>query len=161
MSPTLESLESETVVGDALVVEVPAVCPDDRLLAMIRSGVPTRLDFVPVVEAGRPVGFVPITESEMKLMASQFRPILIPDLAPMVERDGQVIAFGLSLTDVNVVLRGNRSGRLLPAALRLLWKVKRERILRSRILLLGVLPEFRGKGIDAVLRDMRKKGQKI
>ncbi len=43
------------------VVEIPAVTTDDRLLTMIRRGLPNRLDFVPVVEEGKPVGFAPIT----------------------------------------------------------------------------------------------------
>ena len=49
-----------TPLGDVLV-EVPVVAPDDRLLAMMRSGAQMRLDFVPVVAEGRPVGFAPIT----------------------------------------------------------------------------------------------------
>ena len=49
------------------------------------------------------------------------------------------------------VLRTNRSGRLLPGILKVLWALKRETIRRARIMLLGVLPEYRGKGIDAVL----------
>ena len=48
-------------IGDALVVDVPPVTSDDRLLTMIRRGLPTRLDFVPVVDDGRPVGLAPIT----------------------------------------------------------------------------------------------------
>jgi len=49
------------------------------------------------------------------------------------------------------VLRHNRSGRMFPAALRLLWALKAKRLRRLRILLLGVVPELRGKGIDALL----------
>ena len=49
-------------IGDALILDIPVVAPGDRLLTIIRRGVPTRLDFVPVVDNGRPVGFVPVTE---------------------------------------------------------------------------------------------------
>lgn len=48
-------------VGDTLLDGIPVVGPDDRLLTMIRRGVATRLDFVPVIDDGRPVGFAPIT----------------------------------------------------------------------------------------------------
>jgi len=48
-------------VGDALILDIPVVTPEDRLLTMIRRGLPTRLDFVPVVDDGKPVGFAPIT----------------------------------------------------------------------------------------------------
>ena len=50
-----------TRIGDAQVPEVPVVAPGDRLLAAIRRGIALRLDFVPVVEDGRPVGLAPIT----------------------------------------------------------------------------------------------------
>ena len=40
---------------------------------------------------------------------------------------------------------------MFPAALKLLWALKTNKIHRCRILLLGVLPEFRGKGVDAAL----------
>ncbi|MFT4511402.1 MAG: putative transcriptional regulator [Planctomycetota bacterium] len=50
-----------TAVGDVLVEDIAMVAPEDRLLTMIRRGAPMRLDFVPVVDDGRPVGFAPIT----------------------------------------------------------------------------------------------------
>jgi hypothetical protein len=96
-------------------------------------------------------GFVPMTEHEIDHLAAQFKPIVIPDLAPIVEKDGVPIAFGLGITDINVVLRRNRGGYLLPVLPRLLWALKRETIRRCRVLLLGVVPEWRGKGLDGVL----------
>ena len=48
-------------VSEGLLVDVPVVAPQDRLLAVIRRGMATRLDFVPVVDDGHPVGFVPVT----------------------------------------------------------------------------------------------------
>jgi GNAT superfamily N-acetyltransferase len=96
-------------------------------------------------------GFVPITESEAAHMARAFRPVVVPEAVPMIEKDGRLVAFALAVPDLNQVLRGNRSGRLLPVALKLLWALRRESINRARILLLGVLPEYRGKGIDAIL----------
>ena len=96
-------------------------------------------------------GFVPLTDHEIDHLAVQFKPVVIPDLVPMAEKDGKVVGFGLTLPDLNVIFRTNRSGRLFPMILRLLWALKTRRINRSRILLLGVVPEFRGKGIDAVL----------
>lgn len=96
-------------------------------------------------------GFVPMTDKEIDHLAEQFKPVVNPDLVPFAEKDGQVIGFGLCLPDFNVIFRKNRSGRLLPAALQLLWALKRRKIPRLRILLLGILPEYRGKGIDAML----------
>jgi GNAT superfamily N-acetyltransferase len=96
-------------------------------------------------------GFVPMTEHEIDHLAEQFKPVVIPELVPMAEKDGQLIGFGITLPDLNVVLRGNRSGRLFPVVLPLLWALKMKRIRRARILLLGIHPSYQGKGIDAML----------
>lgn len=96
-------------------------------------------------------GFVPMTEHEIDHLAEQFKPVVIPELVPMAEKDGKLIGFGIALPDLNVVFRRHRSGRLFPMILDLLWSLKMKRIRRARILLLGVLPEYRGKGIDAML----------
>jgi GNAT superfamily N-acetyltransferase len=96
-------------------------------------------------------GYVPMTQRELEHLAKQFKPVVNPDIIPIAEIDGRPIGFGLAIPNLNEVLRGNRSGRLFPAALELLWKLKRRRITRVRIPLLGVIPEYRGKGIDAML----------
>ena len=96
-------------------------------------------------------GFVPMTGREIDHLAEAFKPVVIPDLVPFVEKDGVPVGFALALPDLNTVFRSNRKGYLLPVLPRLLWSLKRETINRARILLLGVIPELRGKGIDAVL----------
>jgi GNAT superfamily N-acetyltransferase len=96
-------------------------------------------------------GFVPMTDREIEHLAEQFRPVVVPDIIPMAEKDGKVVGFGLALPDLNVVFRGNRNGYLLPVLPKLLWWLKREKIRKARIPLLGILPEYRGRGLDAVL----------
>jgi GNAT superfamily N-acetyltransferase len=96
-------------------------------------------------------GFIPMTDHEIDHLAAQFKPVVVPELVPFVEKDGKVVAFALALPDLNAILRTNRSGRMFPVILKLLWAMKTRKIHRLRILLLGVLPEYRGKGIDAVL----------
>jgi GNAT superfamily N-acetyltransferase len=96
-------------------------------------------------------GFVPMTDHEIEHLADQFRQVAVPDIIPFAEKDGRVVGFGLGLPDLNVVLRTNRNGRLLPVLPRLLWALKRETIRRARIPLLGIIPEYRGRGLDAVL----------
>jgi GNAT superfamily N-acetyltransferase len=96
-------------------------------------------------------GFVPMTEREIDHLAEQFRPVVIPEFVPIAEKDGRIIGFGIALPDLNVVFRKNRSGYLLPVLPRLLWALKRRKIRRARILLLGVVPEYRGKAVDAML----------
>lgn len=96
-------------------------------------------------------GFIPMTDHEIDHLAAQFKPVVVPELVPFVEKDGKVVAFALALPDLNPVFQTNRSGRMFPVIVRLLWALKRRKLTRLRILLLGVLPEYRGRGIDAVL----------
>jgi len=96
-------------------------------------------------------GFVPMSGREIDHIASQFRPIYVPDLIPFAELDGRLVGFGLALPDLNQIFVDNRSGRMFPAALKVLWAVRRRKIRRARILLLGIMPEYRGKGVDAML----------
>ena len=96
-------------------------------------------------------GFVPMTDHEIDHLAKSFKPVVIPDLVPFAEKDGKVIAFGLVLPDLNTALIGNRKGRLLPFLLKTMWLLKTRRLRRCRIILLGILPEWRGKGVDAML----------
>jgi GNAT superfamily N-acetyltransferase len=96
-------------------------------------------------------GFIPLTDHEIDHLAAQFKPVVVPELAPFLEKNGEPIGFALALPDLNVSLRRNRQGRFLPGAIRLLWDLKTRRIHRMRILLLGILPEYRGKGLDALL----------
>jgi GNAT superfamily N-acetyltransferase len=96
-------------------------------------------------------GFVPMTEREIDHLAEQFRPVVIADFVPVAEKDGKTIGFGIALPDLNAILRTNRSGWLLPALPRILWALKMRTLRRARIVLLGVVPEYRGKAIDAML----------
>jgi GNAT superfamily N-acetyltransferase len=96
-------------------------------------------------------GFIPMTEHEIDHLAAQFKPVVVPRLAPFIEKDGQIVGFALALPDLNVAFRKNRRGRFLPGVVRLLWALKRGKIHRMRVMLLGILPEYRGKGLDAVL----------
>ncbi|HTS86925.1 MAG TPA: GNAT family N-acetyltransferase [Gemmatimonadales bacterium] len=97
-------------------------------------------------------GFIPMTDHEIDHLAEQFKPVAIADLVPFAEKDGEVVGFGLALPDLNEVFHRHRSGRLTPALLAdLLFSLRFKRVHRTRILLLGVLPELRGKGVDAML----------
>jgi len=96
-------------------------------------------------------GFIPLTEHEIDHLAVQFKPVVVPELAPFLEKNGEPVGFALALPDLNVSFRRNRRGRFLPGLARLLFDLKTRRIHRMRILLLGILPEYRGRGLDALL----------
>lgn len=95
-------------------------------------------------------GFVPMTDAELDLMADELKLILDPTLAPMiVNEEGEVVAFALAMRDINQITK-EFNGHLFPFNfLQLIFNKKKMNWLR--VLLLGILPEYRGKGLDAVL----------
>lgn len=94
-------------------------------------------------------GFVPLTDAEIEHVAAQLRPLVVPELVAFAERKGETIGFAVALPDFNVALRANRSGRIFPGILRVLWAARR--IDRVRVLMLGTVPDWRGRGVDALL----------
>src|SRR2546421_477769 len=94
-------------------------------------------------------GFVPLTEAEIDHLATQLKPIVVPDLVCFAERAGKVIGFAVALPDLNGALRHNPSGRLFPGILKVLSHARK--VHRLRILLLGVLKEYRSTGVDALM----------
>jgi GNAT superfamily N-acetyltransferase len=103
-------------------------------------------------------GYVPLTDREVDHLAAQLKPIVVPDLVAFAERQGEPIGFAAAIPDLNVALRANPSGRLFPGILRVLWAARRLR--RLRVMLLGVVPEWHGRGVDALLyRHVWEKGR--
>jgi GNAT superfamily N-acetyltransferase len=102
-------------------------------------------------------GFVPLTDHEIDHVAAELRPIIVPELVQFALHNGRPIGFGVTLPDLSFALRANPSGRFFPGILRILWRARR--ITRARVLLLGVLPEWHGKGVDALLyKEMWEQG---
>jgi GNAT superfamily N-acetyltransferase len=93
--------------------------------------------------------YVPMSEAEFFRFANQVRPFLDPDLALFAEADGKVVAFCIAVPDVNQVLI-HLNGRLFPFG----W-LKVKRLIRQvnvvSFKLMGVLEEYRRRGIDALL----------
>jgi hypothetical protein len=94
-------------------------------------------------------GFVPLTEREFIAQANELRKILIPNLAVIVELEGEPVGFGLALPDFNQAIRA-ANGRLLPFGIfKLLWRSRR--IDGLRLLTLGIKRKYRIRGVDALL----------
>jgi hypothetical protein len=81
-------------------------------------------------------------------MADQLKMIVDPDLVFFAEIDGKPIGFSLALPDINVILK-KINGRLFPFGLLRLLMEKRK-IDSARVLILGVIPEYRNKGLPAM-----------
>lgn len=96
-------------------------------------------------------GFAPMTRDEFLAEAADLKTVLDPALTVVLEREatGEAVAFAIGVPDANVAIRACR-GRLLPFGwLRFLRTLRHVHSFRT--ITLGVVPEVRGTGIDAVL----------
>ena len=97
-------------------------------------------------------GFIPMTDAEMNHLARQLKPVVVPEMVVIASIDERPVGFAIALPDFNVALRSNRSGRLFPFGLfRIMWNQRK--ITRSRVITLGVLPECRRIGVDALMYE--------
>lgn len=94
-------------------------------------------------------GFVPMTDEELKYMGRRLKPVVVTRLTLIAEKDGEPVGFLGLLPDFNLVLRSMK-GRLTPSSiLRAFLNYKKMRDLR--LLLLGVTPFYRRRGVDALM----------
>lgn len=94
-------------------------------------------------------GAVPMTRDEIDALAADLKPVVVPDLVIFAESKGRTIGFALSLPDINVALKYNKKGRLLPGLFQLFLRKKEINLVR--IIVLGVLPEYLNTGAGGVL----------
>jgi GNAT superfamily N-acetyltransferase len=92
---------------------------------------------------------VPMDETEFRRLADELRAILDPDMVLLAEVAGRPVGFSVTLPDINRALK-HVNGRLSPWGLLKLWWYRR-RINVASVKILGVLEEYRGRGIDALL----------
>jgi len=94
-------------------------------------------------------GFIPLSKEELEDLANDLKLILDPKVAHIAEVDGEPVAFSIALPDLNQALK-HTDGTLFPTGIfKLLWH--RRNINQLRTALMGVIPEYQGKGIDALL----------
>jgi ribosomal protein S18 acetylase RimI-like enzyme len=99
-------------------------------------------------------GFVPFTDAEMDFLAADLKQIYDPSLVLFAEVNGKAVGFALSLPDVN---QSFHAGMPIPKGIANLpvgiWKLltKKKAIDTIRIIVLGVLKEYRNRGVDAML----------
>jgi GNAT superfamily N-acetyltransferase len=100
-------------------------------------------------------GFVPFTDPEFDKLAEDLRQIIDPALSAIVEKEGEPVGFGILLPDLNQPLRLAYPRPGVPETLTMLkllwhWKVRRK-MGWVRGFALGVLSEYRGRGVDAMM----------
>lgn len=89
-------------------------------------------------------GFVALTEAELTKMASELKPILMPELTYIAEIDGSPAAVALALPNVNELI-GDLHGKLFPLGLpKLLYRLKVKGPKSARLIILGIRKKYRG-----------------
>ncbi len=94
-------------------------------------------------------GFVPLTNEEIFYLGERLKQIAVPELTLIAEDDGEPVGFLGLLPDFNYVLR-HMGGKLNPITLLKALYYSRK-ITDLRLLLLGIKPEYRNRGVDALL----------
>lgn len=94
-------------------------------------------------------GFVKITDDEFDFLVNDLKQVAEPSLVLIAEHQGKPVGFAITLPNINEALIHNKKGSLLGA----LWHLvtKKKKITSVRIFVLGLLPEFRNKGIDTLM----------
>jgi GNAT superfamily N-acetyltransferase len=105
-------------------------------------------------------GFVPMTREEFLFMARDMKTILQPELVLLGEVKGKLVGFALALPDINQALKPAR-GRLFPLGLLRILYHKRS-IKDMRVLILGVLEEYRSAGVPAgFYAELVRRGRRL
>ncbi len=94
-------------------------------------------------------GFVPMTPSEMDLMAKELKPICEPELVLFAEVKGEPVGVSITLPDFNYVLK-KLNGKLGPIEILKFFYYKRK-IVGLRSVIFGLKKDFRRTGINVVL----------
>lgn len=96
-------------------------------------------------------GFIPLSEEEFQAAGKDLKMIVNPDYAYVAEVGGEPVGFSIGIPDINKIIK-DMNGRLFPfGVFKLLWKKRKLHTLRTA--LMGVLPEYQGRGIDALMNN--------
>ena len=96
-------------------------------------------------------GFVPMTDKEFNFLGKSLKPLANPNYIYFVEdRNKRTVGFSLSLPDVNQALKHVDGNPFSPIGLlKYLWYSRN--ITMVRTIVMGVLPEYRNKGVDSIM----------
>lgn len=108
--------------------------------------------FLPIYNASwdQNMGFVPMTEAEVRQMGKDLKMALDPDFVFFAEKDGQPIGIALTIPNLNELFIRIPRGRLFPTGL-FKFLFGKKSIKTVRIVALGILPEYRRIGLDVCL----------
>ncbi len=94
-------------------------------------------------------GYVPMSAEEFDLLVDSLLPIILPELIFIAEVDGEAVGLSVTLPDYNYVLK-KMKGKMLPFGW-LKFLLYKDKIPGLRVVIMGVLDEYKGRGIDVVM----------
>jgi hypothetical protein len=111
-------------------------------------------------------GFVPLTRSEVRKMAQDFKLILIPEITRITYIDGEAAAVAVAIPNLNELVR-DLDGKLFPLGLaKLLYRLKVVGPKTARVIILGIRKKMRNVRKYAALSiylyaELNESGKKI
>lgn len=103
-------------------------------------------------------GFVKYTDAEMQFLANDLKMILEPDMALFIKIKDELAGVAVAIPNINQVFK-RINGRLFPFGIFQLLNRKRY-INTGRLGILGLLPEYRYKGLELVLiKEIASRGK--
>ena len=88
-------------------------------------------------------GFVPLTHSELKKTAEDFKLLLAPELTRIVSINGESAAVLLAVPNLNEAVAG-LNGQIFPFGFaKLIWRLKVSGVKSGRLIILGIRKKFR------------------
>ena len=112
-------------------------------------------------------GSVPLTESEFNYVAKDLKMIVDPNFCFVAEMGNEIVGICIAVPNVNEILKQIKKGRLFPTGLIKLL-TRKKNITSLRIMILGVLEQYRKLGIEACFyaalmhsTDQNKKIRKV
>ena len=95
-------------------------------------------------------GFMPLNREEFKAMADDLKMTTPLDFTLVVEKEGNMIGFLITVPNLNQVFKRIKNGKIFPLGIFKLL-LKRNRVNSARIMILGILDEYKNMGIDLAL----------
>lgn len=94
-------------------------------------------------------GFVPMTDEEISVFAEHMKPLIIPELVPIIEIDDVPVAISFAVPNYNTVLK-KLNGRLGPIGM-LKFLYYKKKIKDARMMIMGVRKQYRKMGLESLL----------
>lgn len=99
-------------------------------------------------------GYVPLTESEIAYAGKKLKPIIYNELVRVAEIDGEPVAFMITIPDINELIK-DLNGELFPFNwAKLLWRLRKPRVKRARVPLMGVARKLHQSRMASMLAFM-------